>query len=80
MSKQQISNDSTTDKYGSSDTFITRIFDNEDEGQSLSKSNLINEQKSDPEISFLIAQACDENEIAKQAIGYYIKNGILMRK
>ena len=27
----------------------------------------------------LIAQACDENEIAKRAIGYYIKNGILSK-
>jgi hypothetical protein len=44
---------------------LTRIFDNADGGQSLSTSNLINEQKSDPEISSLIAQASDEKEIAK---------------
>ena len=33
ISKQQISSDSTADEYELSDTFITRIFDNEDEGQ-----------------------------------------------
>ena len=80
MSKQQISNDKTADEYELSDTFIAHIFDNADEVKSTSKSNLIDAQKSDPEIASLIAQACDEKEIAEHAIGYYVKNGILMRK
>ena len=80
MSKQQISNAKTADEYELSDTFITQIFDNGDEVKSISKSNLIDAQKSDPEIASLFARACDEKEIAEHAIGYYVKNGILMRK
>ena len=75
MSKQQISNDQAAYEHELSNTFITHIFDNADEVKSISKSNLIDAQKSDAEIVSLIAQACDENEI-----GYCVKNGILMRK
>ena len=80
MSKQQISNDKTADEYELSESFITHIFDNADKVKSISKSNLIDAQMSDPEIASLSAQACDEKEIAKHAIGYYVKNGILVRK
>ena len=80
MSKQQISNGVTADENQLSDTFIAHIFDNAAEFESISKPNLINEQKSDPEIVSLIEQACDEKETAEHATGYYLKNGILMRK
>ena len=79
MSKQ-ISNDKTADERELSDTFIAHIFDNADGVKSIFKSNFIDAQRSDPEIASLIAQACDEKEIAEHAIGYYVKNGILMRK
>ena len=46
----------------------------------MSTSNLINEQKNDPEIAILIQQAFHEREISDQAMGYFIKNNILMRK
>ena len=48
--------------------------------KSLSTSNLIHEQNNDPEIAILIQQAFDEREISDQAMGYFIKNDILMRK
>ena len=46
----------------------------------LSKSQLIQEQQTDPEISKLIFKALPEDEISQVPICYYIKNGILMRK
>ena len=46
----------------------------------LSKSQLIQEQQTDPEISKLIFRALPENEISQVPMCYYIKNGILMRK
>ena len=46
----------------------------------LSKSQLIQEQQTDPEISKLIFRALPEDEISQVPMCYYIKNGILMRK
>ena len=46
----------------------------------LSKSQLIQEQQTDPEISKLIFRALTEDEISQVPMCYYIKNGILMRK
>ena len=46
----------------------------------LSRSQLIQEQNSDPEISNLFQRALSEDEISQVAVGYYTKNGILMRK
>ena len=45
----------------------------------LSKSQLIQEQQTDPEISKLIFRALPEDEISQVPMCYYIKNGILMR-
>ena len=46
----------------------------------LSKSQVIQEQQTDPEISKLIFRALPEDEISQVPMCYYIKNGILMRK
>ena len=46
----------------------------------LSKSQLIQEQQTDPEISKLIFRALPEDEISQVPMCYYKKNGILMRK
>ena len=46
----------------------------------LSKSQLIQEQQTDPEISKLIFRTLPEDEISQVPMCYYIKKGILMRK
>ena len=46
----------------------------------LLKSQLIQEQQTDPEISKLTFKALPEDEISQVPMCYYIKNGILMRK
>jgi hypothetical protein len=95
MVKQQELENSKRDEldssYDLSDTFLTQLFDSGPktpqimkndaiDTKSLSTSNLIHEQNNDPEIAILIQQAFDEREISDQAMGYFIKNDILMRK
>ena len=95
MAKQQKLENNKRDElessYDLSDTFLTHLFESSSaktqgikndttDTKSLSTSNLINEQKNDPEIAVLIQQAFDEREISDQAMGYFIKNDILMRK
>ena len=46
----------------------------------LSKSQLIQEQQIDPEISKLIFRALPKDEISQVPMCYYIRNWILMRK
>ena len=46
----------------------------------LSKSHLIQEQQTDPEISKLIFRALPEDEISQVPMCYYLKKGILLRK
>ena len=77
------------------DTFICQYFNNETDSSmschspsrsidqshdTLSKSQLIQEQQTDPEISKLIFRALSEDEISHVPMCYYIKNGILMTK
>ena len=95
MAKQQkIENnqgDELKSSYDLSDTFLAHLFESNStktqskendatDTKSLSTSNLINEQKNDAEIAILIQQAFDEREVTDQAMGYFIKNDILMRK
>ena len=53
----------------------------QDQGHdTLSRSQLIQEQQKDPEISNLFHRALNENETSQVPVCYYKKNGILMRK
>ena len=94
MAKKAILKNSNSD-IDLTDTFIGQYFDTQtdssmschspprsnDQGHdTLSKSQLIQEQQTDPEISKLIFRALPEDEISQVPICYYIKNGILMRK
>ena len=91
MAKKAILKNSNSDT-DLTDTFIGQYFNNEikksldpslsdTQGHdTLSKSQLIQEQQTDPEISKLIFRALLEDEISQVPMCYYIKNGILMRK
>ena len=46
----------------------------------LSKSNLIVEQEKDPELSPLFGLSMSEDDIKNVPVGYFVKNGVLMRK
>ena len=46
----------------------------------LSRSQFIDEQHRDPEISCLSGKPVSENEVSQVPVCYFTKNGILMRK
>ena len=47
---------------------------------SLSKSRLISQQESDPELAPLFKLVLPPVELDKVPVGYYIRNGVLMQK
>ena len=47
---------------------------------SLSKSQLISEQENDPELASLFKLVLPPIELDKVPVGYYVRNGVLMRK
>ena len=77
-----------------SDTFIGTLFGQDLGGSqnsstlesdvsgdfSLSRKQLIKAQGDDPEISELKEKALSDDDIAKVPVGYYLKDGVLMRK
>ena len=48
--------------------------------EEISKGNLIAEQHKDPDISCLFPRTVDESEVSSNPIGYFVQNGVLMRK
>ncbi|KAI5620496.1 hypothetical protein C0J50_19963 [Silurus asotus] len=77
-----------------SDTFLGAFFDQDvisspqevgndlhvSDDLSLSRKQLITEQSSDPEIAELREKALPDEEIVKVPVGFYLKDGVLMRK
>lgn len=77
-----------------SDTFLGAVFDQHvsslpqefgndlqvSDGLSLSRKQLITEQSSDPEIAELREKALPNDEIVKVPVGFYLEDGVLMRK
>ena len=62
-----------------SDTFLQKLFENSENSENFSKSNLVIEQQNDPEISALIQNASDEADASKNSMCYFMKNGIFSR-
>ena len=68
-------------------TFLHDIFENQKpsklsfiEQGSISKSDLIEKQQNDPNISTLYHKASEEADVKSDPVCYYIRNGVLMRK
>ena len=95
MSKKRTIEDINAD-VDLSNTFLGKVFQNyqfndtyesnfskesfSNQGQPISKSSLIVEQKRDPKISPLFQKAVDNNDISSSPVCYFIKNGVLMQK
>ena len=77
------------------DTFLSQVFDNVQEfsiDQSKTsdehvkndlpnhKSQLMDDQRKDPELSSLFERTVDEKDVPSEQVCFYLKNGILMRK
>ena len=89
-------NDENVDNIDLADSCLAKVFENENKKvtvssksdlftnknlpQSISKSNLINEQHKDPEISILFEKAVKDSEISKNPVCYFVQKDILMRK
>ena len=95
MSKNKTHSDDISDDVDLADTVFSQIFQGDTvshpdssepsdgisaEKQKFSRSHLIREQNSDPDISCLFAKAVDEGDIGKEPVCFYTKNGVLMRK
>ena len=75
-----------------SDVYLGSLFDSESDqvtkptdsdvvlNLSLSRKQLMQEQKDDPEIAQLREEAWPEDEMLKVSVGYFVKDGVLMRK
>ena len=82
----------TSDNFGLSDTFLGRLLEEESVSNpdqpiepgsdklSLSRKKLIESQEQDPELCELRKKALDGYEIERVPIGYYFRDGVLMRK
>jgi len=71
-----------------SDTFLPNLYDKENVNDtpetpgdlSFSRNSLIREQQRDPEIAALSAEALSMAEIESVPVGYFVRDGVLMRK
>ena len=89
-------NDENVDNIDLADSCLAKVFENENKEvtvssesdlftnknlpQSISKSDLINEQHKDPEISILFQKAVKDSEISKNLVCYFVQKDILIRK
>ena len=91
MTQSKSTSDDVTTDVDLADTFLSRVinddyvFDvtNDDfsaKAQTFSRSDLIREQNSDPDVSCLFARSVDECDVSRDPMCFYTKNDVLMRK
>ena len=87
---KSMSDDVTTD-VDLADTFLSRVINDDNvsdvtnddfsaKAQMFSRSDLIREQNSDPDVSCLFARSVDESDVSRDPVCFYTKNDVLMRK
>ena len=91
MSHKMSTSDDVTTDVDFADTYLSHIMNDDDTShvtnddssakqQTFSRSDLIREQNSDPDISCLFARSVDENDVSRDPVCFYTKNDVLMRK
>ena len=84
MAKKQALEESKSSDVHENDTKVdetdTTSFDLPEQDKLFSRSELIAEQHSDPEIACLFSRAVDHDEILQNAVCFYEHNDVLMRK
>ena len=84
------SDDVTTDA-DLADTFVSRMINDDNvsdvtnddfsaKEQTFSRSDLITEQNSDPDVFCSFARSVDESDVSRDPVCFYTKNDVLMRK
>ena len=91
MTQSKSTSDDVTTDVDLADTFLSRVSNddhvsdvtNDDfsaKAQTFSRSDLIREQNSDPDVSCLFARSVDECDVSRDPVCFYTKNDVLMRK
>ena len=71
---------SDTSQFSSNPSKDYGFYETSQDFQVFARENLIAQQKKDPEIYSLFKKALSEDEIFTVPVGYYFRNGVLMRK
>ena len=91
MTQSKSTSDDVTTDVDLADTFISRKINDDNvsdvtnddfsaKAQIFSRSDLIREQNSDPDVSCLFARSVDESDVSRDPVCFYTKNDVLMRK
>ena len=91
MTQSKSTSDDVTNDVDLADTFLSRMINDDNvsdvtndnfsaKAQTFSRSDLIMEQNSDPDVSCLFARSVDECDVSRDPVFFYTKNDVLMRK
>ena len=91
MTQSKSTSDDVTTDVDLADTFLSRVINDDNvsdvtnddfsaKAQTFSRSDLIREQNSDPDVSCLFARSVDECDVSRDPVCFYTKNDVLMRK
>ena len=91
MTQSKSTSDDVTTDVDLADTFLSRMINDDNvsnvtnddfsaKAQTFSRSDLIREQNSDPDVSCLFARSVDESDVSRDPVCFYTKNDVLMRK
>ena len=91
MTQSKSTSDDVTTDVDLADTLISRMLNDDNvldvtnddfsaKAQTFSRSDLIREQNSDPDVSCLFARYVDECDVSRDPVCFYTKNDVLMRK
>ena len=90
MTQSKSTSDDVTTDIDLADTFLSRMINDDNvsnvtnddfyaKAQTFSRSDLIREQNSDPDVSCLFARSVDECDVSRDPVCFYTKNDVLMR-
>ena len=91
MTQSKSTSDDVTTDVDLADTFLSRVINDDNvsdvtnddfsaKAQTFSRSDLIREQNSDPDVSCLLARSVDECDVSRDPVCFYTKNDVLMKK
>ena len=91
MTQSKSTSDDVTTDVDLADTFLSRMVNDDNVSnvtnddfsakvQTFSRSDLIREQNSDPDVSCLFGRSVDESDVSRDPVCFYTKNDVLMRK
>ena len=91
MTQSKSTSDDVATDVDFADTFLSRMINDDNvtnvtnddfsaKPQTFSRSDLIREQNSDPDVSCLFARSVDESDVSRDPVCFDTKNDVLMRK